>query len=266
MCTINTDLDSNSHAHLQMHHGCYDLNPGISLPDPETVGYGTYSTFKDIPYPNVLSGVGIDIDLTSHVESPEQTWNKSKDSLDTAVYETQLYGDDLGGSLGQDLIQTAPEPSIRYEVGVQISTSHEDAVEHPECQFSPDRRDGGVQGAFGYSSKITKSSVLPEPHQHQVGKSPTSCSGSHKCTTCSRACDNLRSLREHKRSHVKPHACGTAGCEKRFSSARDLQRHQKSIHEQTFSQCPICLKSFRGARPDNLRRHIMTQHRAGSST
>ncbi|KAK1980718.1 hypothetical protein LZ30DRAFT_771311 [Colletotrichum cereale] len=267
MWTIDTGRGSDSHAHLQGHRGCYCPDSGISISYPDTFGNGISSTFKDVPYPNVLSGFDVDFGLTSHVGRSEQSWSKNEDSLETPIYEARLYSNDLGGSSGRDLIQTAPGPSIPYGVVAQTSTSHEDAALFTNLEYPspPDPRDGSVHEVFSHSSKITKPSLMSEPHQRQVRDNPASSSGSHKCRTCSRACNNLRSLREHMRSHVKPHACEAAGCEERFSTARDLERHRKSIHKRAISQCLICHKHIKGARADNLRRHMRT-HQAGSST
>lgn len=44
------------------------------------------------------------------------------------------------------------------------------------------------------------------------------------------------SSRKHDARHRKDHRCGEDGCEARFGTRNDLERHRKSVH----SKCPQC--------------------------
>lgn len=76
------------------------------------------------------------------------------------------------------------------------------------------------------------------------------------CSTCGRRCKSRRDLSEHRGCHKKRHQCPEMGCEMTFATVRDLTRHKGSIHEKIAQKCSYCSKSFRGRRPDNLRRHL----------
>ncbi|KAH9231309.1 hypothetical protein K456DRAFT_446919 [Colletotrichum gloeosporioides 23] len=82
------------------------------------------------------------------------------------------------------------------------------------------------------------------------------------CSVCLVFSRDVRSLREHMRCHEKTHACTVSGCAQSFSTSRDLTRHVKSAHSNTFLTCSICFAPIKGNRTDNLRRHIKTRHSA----
>ncbi|KAJ0168242.1 hypothetical protein CTA2_8177 [Colletotrichum tanaceti] len=66
--------------------------------------------------------------------------------------------------------------------------------------------------------------------------------------------------REHMRCHMKPHICDVCECGRRFSTSRDLKRHQESAHRKSTLECHICFRKFGGKRADNLQRHLQAKH------
>ncbi|KAI1660035.1 hypothetical protein F4813DRAFT_386906 [Daldinia decipiens] len=76
------------------------------------------------------------------------------------------------------------------------------------------------------------------------------------CEICDVSFPSQGKLNTHNRRHERNHRCKQ--CDRRFSEARDLRRHEQSIHQQEWDQCPQCEKKFK-RRGDNLRRH-MTQY------
>ncbi|KAF4420935.1 Regulatory protein MIG1 [Colletotrichum fructicola] len=64
----------------------------------------------------------------------------------------------------------------------------------------------------------------------------------YSCSVCLVSSGDVRSLsiREHMRCHEKTHACTVSGCAQSFSTSRDLTRHVKSAHSNTFLTCSIC--------------------------
>jgi len=80
---------------------------------------------------------------------------------------------------------------------------------------------------------------------------------------CGRVCKDHGSLRHHRRHHVKLFSCQEGSCAStvnRFSTKRDLSRHQASAHRKESRHCPHCQKKFNGSRLDNLKRHIKKFH------
>ncbi|KAK3385579.1 hypothetical protein B0H63DRAFT_473191 [Podospora didyma] len=113
------------------------------------------------------------------------------------------------------------------------------------------------------SSRTVEHSVHPGRH-HTPSLSAGSDSGTSaatitpelNCDKCGRACRDLKALSQHRRCHLKTHQCKAKGCDIRFSTRRDLARHEFAIHKK-WKDVPICpyCKKMKG-RPDNLKRHM----------
>ncbi|KAK1715359.1 hypothetical protein BDP67DRAFT_512271 [Colletotrichum lupini] len=80
------------------------------------------------------------------------------------------------------------------------------------------------------------------------------------CPFCENFSGDAKRLREHIRCHIKEHACEVPRCSQRFSTARDLLRHDRSAHQKAKLICHICKASIRGGRLDNLKRHMRQRH------
>ncbi|KAH8879078.1 hypothetical protein GQ53DRAFT_54239 [Thozetella sp. PMI_491] len=111
------------------------------------------------------------------------------------------------------------------------------------------------------NSERNEKEVLENPPDDS---SLESTAGSWPCDfpSCSRVCFSQKLLIQHKRCHKKAHLCSQPACvekDVRFSTKRDLQRHNELVHEGKRLTCQYCSKQVK--RKDNLRRHIMTVHR-----
>ncbi|KAK1543759.1 hypothetical protein CPAR01_04392 [Colletotrichum paranaense] len=80
------------------------------------------------------------------------------------------------------------------------------------------------------------------------------------CPFCENFSGDAKRLRDHIRCHIKEHACEVPRCSQRFSTARDLLRHDRSAHQKAKLICHICEASIRGGRLDNLKRHMRQRH------
>lgn len=86
----------------------------------------------------------------------------------------------------------------------------------------------------------------------------------HLCDheNCTRSFDTAKQLSQHKRCHSKRYRCKDEACRKNdigFGTRRDLERHERAVHEGERKECPHCRKRIK--RFDNLRRHIATMHK-----
>ncbi|KAF6807075.1 hypothetical protein CSOJ01_08420 [Colletotrichum sojae] len=117
----------------------------------------------------------------------------------------------------------------------------------------------------------------PQEDNHDP-ESGRSADGIFPCSVCKRFKGDVRSLRcvhpppsswgrperftdvdrDHMRCHDKRHSCPR--CPKRFSTPRDLHRHEKAIHENAFTKCSQCSAVLKGDREDNLQRHMKACH------
>jgi hypothetical protein len=84
----------------------------------------------------------------------------------------------------------------------------------------------------------------------------------------SRRLQILNSNRKHTLYHTKPFACPVADCEMRFGRQRDLERHEKAVHDSSSGgkeefRCVVegCGKEY--YRKDNLQRHERIKHGGG---
>ncbi|OHE97299.1 hypothetical protein CORC01_07354 [Colletotrichum orchidophilum] len=80
------------------------------------------------------------------------------------------------------------------------------------------------------------------------------------CPFCKRFRGDAKRIREHLRCHIREHVCEVVECSRQFSTARDLQRHDKAAHRKESLTCYFCAASIRGGRMDNLQRHIRQRH------
>ncbi|KAK3316783.1 hypothetical protein B0H66DRAFT_305658 [Apodospora peruviana] len=73
---------------------------------------------------------------------------------------------------------------------------------------------------------------------------------------------SFKSLRCHMRVHRPKHyPCLESGCQKAFRTRNELDRHKGHRHRRGHQvRCPVCVREFRGARKDNLNRHIKRYH------
>ncbi|KLU93086.1 hypothetical protein MAPG_12027 [Magnaporthiopsis poae ATCC 64411] len=60
--------------------------------------------------------------------------------------------------------------------------------------------------------------------------------------------------------HPRPFRCAKPGCKSAFKQKRDLMRHVGSRHDKSKIPCPRCHRNIKGARKDNLRRHLRIKH------
>ncbi|KAF6798783.1 hypothetical protein CMUS01_15700 [Colletotrichum musicola] len=97
------------------------------------------------------------------------------------------------------------------------------------------------------------------PQPKVSAKSPPA-SKIRPCPFCPIFEGDARSLREHMRCHDRSHGCPATGCDKTFSTPRDLERHQMSAHQKIALICHICGTPTKGGRSDNLQRHIKKRH------
>ncbi|KAF6812024.1 hypothetical protein CPLU01_14996 [Colletotrichum plurivorum] len=140
----------------------------------------------------------------------------------------------------------------------------------------------------------TMARILPRQGSLSVGNSPgvsddpqednhdpesgQSADGIFPCSVCKRFKGDVRSLRcvhfppsswdrperftdvdrDHMRCHDKRHSCPR--CPKRFSTPRDLHRHEKAVHKNAFTKCSQCSAVLKGDREDNLLRHMKACH------
>ncbi|KAF6807076.1 hypothetical protein CSOJ01_08421 [Colletotrichum sojae] len=111
--------------------------------------------------------------------------------------------------------------------------------------------------ATSRESSSDDDSMAPQP---KVGAKSRSPSETRPCPFCPSFEGDARALREHIRCHDRSHGCPAAGCDKTFSTPRDLERHQMSAHQKIALICHICGAPTKGGRSDNLQRHIKKRH------
>ncbi|CCF47390.1 hypothetical protein CH063_04142 [Colletotrichum higginsianum] len=122
-----------------------------------------------------------------------------------------------------------------------------------------------VDNITANGTNVLTSLVIADPGQSSESSTPNSIGSSPgpdmlDCPACGRFQGDVRRLREHMRCHIKPHICDVGGCGRRFSTSRDLKRHQESAHRKSTLECHICFRKFGGKRADNLQRHLQTKH------
>ena len=87
-----------------------------------------------------------------------------------------------------------------------------------------------------------------------------------KCSECAQVFASRGQLRRHERTHER-FVCDIHGCERSFKMAKDLRRHQATVHAGSTSCsleiliCPSC--DYKTRRKDHHKRHIAT-HQAGT--
>jgi len=90
---------------------------------------------------------------------------------------------------------------------------------------------------------------------------PNPATGCHKC---GRPFLNSTQLRRHIRRHTKPHKCPIDSCDAGFSDAKDLRRHNQTIHStKALFFCPTdgCTFKEKGfKRKDGLTKHVRKVH------
>ena len=114
----------------------------------------------------------------------------------------------------------------------------------------------------------TVSKELPGPvnvsQQHRMRLPPIATS--MKCSECAKLFASRGQLRRHERTHER-FFCDNHGCERSFKMAKDLRRHQATVHAGSASSsleiliCPSC--DYKTRRKDHHKRHIAT-HQAGT--
>ncbi|OTA54841.1 hypothetical protein K449DRAFT_469299 [Hypoxylon sp. EC38] len=69
---------------------------------------------------------------------------------------------------------------------------------------------------------------------------------------------------KHTLCHSKPVTCEVAGCERRFATKRDLDRHNGAKHPDLYPKqehiCCLCRPQKKFSRKDNLKRHVDIFH------
>ena len=87
-----------------------------------------------------------------------------------------------------------------------------------------------------------------------------------KCSECAQILTSRGQLRRHERTHER-FLCDIQGCERSFKMAKDLRRHQATVHAGSAScsletlTCPSC--DYKTRRKDHHKRHIAT-HQEGT--
>jgi len=118
---------------------------------------------------------------------------------------------------------------------------------------------------INYQSPLHRSTVSSSATSEEL-KTPSETSlAGVQCDFegCGRVCKDHGSLRHHRRHHIRLFSCREEGCAStvnRFSTRRDLSRHQASAHRKESRHCPHCQIKFNGTRLDNLKRHIRKFH------
>lgn len=89
------------------------------------------------------------------------------------------------------------------------------------------------------------------------------------CEKCGKVCSSTGHLSDHRRIHVKKHACENPQCRQksppaRFATKKDLNRHQRTVHDRSDNRrlCIYCQVELVW-RADNFKRHLDTHHNGG---
>lgn len=87
-----------------------------------------------------------------------------------------------------------------------------------------------------------------------------SSTGQFPCSECGHVFTRRHHYDDHVRTHTgeRPFACTHDGCDKRFSRANGLTRHQETHRNAATFQCPHCSSTF--SRQDHWKRHGKQQH------
>ncbi|WQF85766.1 Putative Zinc finger C2H2-type [Colletotrichum destructivum] len=219
----------------------------------------------------------------AHLPFKPTTQLTDRGSFDTQLYSHGFHGSsalgypDFGGSSQHHILSLSGGPveslGIRPLVAgtcVNIQAGHRDEIL--------------VDNITANGTNALASLVIADTGQSSEKSTPNSIGSSPgpdmlDCPPCGRFQGDVRRLRfvtvpivhwqqmetlifhrEHMCCHMKPHICDVCGCGRRFSTSRDLERHQESAHRKSTLECHICFRKFGGKRADNLQRHLQTKH------
>lgn len=189
----------------------------------------------------------------------------SASGISHSPLETTWLPSPTNGEISEDMKDVRVLPN--FNVSGASTTDHGNAAERPPINVSTT---GTASNASTQLCGSSQETTVCNPE-------------SHVCTICDGDFRSKRHLRfvwlwsscifwlliisrEHQRSHNRPHECPESECLMSFSTPRDLQRHHQAKHRAVASKCPYCLKHFKGARRDNLKRHMRSFHKAVSAT
>jgi len=110
-------------------------------------------------------------------------------------------------------------------------------------------------------SSLASSSCGSSPAARDPTNSNPGVGDAFSCRQCRKKCGDRAKLKLHARYHGnKEHGCSIAGCDKRFNTKQDLDRHQRTISHggRKGFRCSRCQTAF--SRKDNLQRHERNVH------
>jgi len=186
------------------------------------------------------------------------------------VPEGSLNGDLHGGQDSPDdspshnldpaLVRLADEDSgppvpPNPEAVVGISTPWRE--QNPTIAHSSQER---ADGSIGTDDNSLPSNASSTPAD-QPSSAHAPFNKPYVCSTCNTSWPSRRRLRQHERCHIKRFPCPDDGCQLRFSTRSELNRHRRhQIGDTVPCPHPGCRKTFRGGRKENLNRHLKRFH------
>ncbi|KAG7040708.1 Zinc finger protein 2 [Colletotrichum scovillei] len=173
-----------------------------------------------------------------------------RQSNDTGLVSLDIPDDQSVHALGSFDFSIGSGFDNSISVFLSDSASPQGPLPHKQG-VQPDAADWGFQAPLTRTDSIKRS-------RDESDSDDSSTSGD--CPFCENFSGDAKQLREHIRCHIRKHVCAVPQCSLRFSTARDLQRHDRSAHRKETPRCHICNATIRGGREDNLKRHVRQRH------
>jgi len=179
--------------------------------------------------------------------------------------------DNVASSTDGIMLPTNQQAQIRQNSPLVEALSPIDAFLVNGLQSGSRLNEGGQSSNLtdiDYQSPLYGSTASGSATSEELNTLSESFTAAVRCNFegCGHVCKDHSSLRHHRRHHVKRFTCREGSCAstvKRFSTRRDLARHQTSVHRKESRHCPHCQRQFNGSRLDKMKRHIEKFHSGG---